>query len=94
MNSSTFYIRATHPDGYRCGQWAKVTGVAMIESRPCYVVEFIDGLADQWPVYDSSDPYEFSLGAPTRPLPGPTLGDHFRELWEEYEVEFQDKARR
>lgn len=63
------YIRATHPYGFRSGQWAKVTGVRYLPkqspprerpARAVYVVQFVDGFTDLWPIYDPSDPYEFS----------------------------------
>ena len=56
------YIRATHPSGFRSGQWARITGIEfnIRYGRPVYVVRFVDGTTDRWPVYDGSDPYEFS----------------------------------
>jgi hypothetical protein len=56
------YIRATHPYGYRSGQWAKITGVewSLAYQRPVYAVTFVDGITDYWPVTDGNDPYEFS----------------------------------
>lgn len=54
------YIRATNPHGFRSGQWAEVLSVVMAKSRPCYVVSFIDGALDMWPVYDENDEYEFT----------------------------------
>jgi hypothetical protein len=53
-------IRATHPYGFRCGQWAELIGVCYIEERPCFIVFFPDvHVYDSWVVYDPSDPYEF-----------------------------------
>lgn len=59
---SSLFIRATHPAGFRSGQWGKVIGLILRQEdeRPCYRVEFIDNVVDLWPVYDASDPYEFS----------------------------------
>jgi hypothetical protein len=63
------YIRATHPDAFRSGQWAKVVSVDYLpqrhgpsprDARPIYLVEFVDGRRDQWPVYDDVAGYEFS----------------------------------
>lgn len=58
----SLYIRATHPSGYRSGQWAKVIGTewSIDHKRPVFRVQFVDGMTDTWPVYDPSDPYEFS----------------------------------
>lgn len=60
--SDKVYIRATHPAGYRSGQWARIVDVVWTGSpeRPCFRVQFIDGRFDTWPVYDPADPYEFA----------------------------------
>jgi len=64
-------IRANHPYAYRHGQWAAVTGVAYkperlgnkpAPARVVYLVKFVDGQTDQWPVYDPDAAYEFSAG--------------------------------
>lgn len=65
-----FNIRATHQYGFRNGEWANVIGLLWKNDRPCYRVKFIDGKEDYWPVYDSSDPYEF------RPLEGFSFSQH------------------
>jgi len=52
-------IRATHPYGFRSGQWAILRCVVPGPERDCYLVEFDDGVTDFWPVNDPSDPYEF-----------------------------------
>lgn len=63
---SDFYIRASHPAAFRPWQWAKVVEVAWIApkaeqpGRPVYVVEFVDGRRDLWPVYDTEAGYEFA----------------------------------
>jgi hypothetical protein len=63
---SSFFIRGRHPACFRQGQWAKVVEVAWCQpptdgvARPVYVVEFIDGRRDLWPVYDSAADYEFA----------------------------------
>lgn len=54
------YIKATHQYSYRNGQWAQIIGFTWSNNRICYVVQFIDGKRDWWPVYDSSEPYEFA----------------------------------
>ena len=63
------FIRATHPDAYRSGQWAKVVKTAFKPerfgerpqpARPVYEIEFVDGKIDQWPVYDEVAGYEFA----------------------------------
>lgn len=65
-------IRATHPYGFRSGQWARVIEVVYLPAvyghnhtitqpgRPVYRVEFVDGVRDLWPVYDETDSYEFA----------------------------------
>jgi len=65
-----FFIRCTHPAGFRSGQWARVTGIGLFpnakgraELRPCYLVEFVDGAGDYWPVYDDDAGYQFSKKA-------------------------------
>jgi hypothetical protein len=52
-------IRHTHPDGFRCGEWAQIHGVDMLHGRLCYRVSFPDGEADLWAMYDPDEPYEF-----------------------------------
>lgn len=52
-------IRATHPAGFRSGEWAVVTGAAMVRGRSCYTVRFPDGVIDEWPRFDPDDTYEF-----------------------------------
>lgn len=52
-------IRATHPYGFRSGQWATLQCVVPGPDRDCYLVEFDDHVTDFWPVEDPSDPYEF-----------------------------------
>lgn len=59
MTNRVVEIRATHPAGFRSGQWATVTGLVWSNARPCYEVRFPDGVTDTWVVYDPSDPYEF-----------------------------------
>lgn len=54
------YIRSTHPYGYRSGEWAEILTVAPSPERDCYVVRFLDGATDFWPVNDPSDAYEFA----------------------------------
>ena len=60
-------IRATHPHGYRSGEWGIIHGVKWLNNRPCYEVVFLDGSTDYWPVHDSSDPYEFASLTPPKP---------------------------
>jgi hypothetical protein len=60
------YIRSNHPDQYRSGQWAKITGVYWVAPdvktpfKPCYCVEFIDGKRDYWAIDDPAAAYHFS----------------------------------
>lgn len=54
-------IRATHPDSFRSGQWATLTGIVEDPEtgRVCYAVLFPDGTADFWLVRDREHGYEF-----------------------------------
>lgn len=52
-------IRATHPYGFRSGEWATIIGVIWMNGQPCYEVQFSDGKVDQWPIHDEWDDYEF-----------------------------------
>jgi hypothetical protein len=52
-------IRATHPYGYRCGEWGRILGVTATRDRVCYMVAWDDEDHDLWPVEDPDDPYEF-----------------------------------
>ena len=53
-------IRATHPAGFRSGQWATFLGAILFHGHWCYVIEFEDGVIDHWRVVDSLEPYEFT----------------------------------
>ncbi len=57
-------IRATHPAGFRSGEWARIEGVQWANGRPCYRVRFPDGATDSWVISDPSDPYEFAASEP------------------------------
>ena len=57
-------IRATHPYGFRSGEWATVIGLTWMNGRASYVVMFLDGKVDQWPINDPWDPYEMRAGRP------------------------------
>lgn len=62
MSPEPLCIRATHPDGFRYGHdhpWGIVEKVVWFLDRPCFKIEFSEGVIDYWPVYDESDPYEF-----------------------------------
>ena len=63
------YIRSTHPNAYRSGQWAKIIGVewlcggmgkGALPARPALTVEFVDGVVDEWALDDPVAGYEFS----------------------------------
>lgn len=59
------FIRATHPDAFRSGEWARLRGTTALPGFPegdrvCYLVEFPDGAADFWPVGGPERGYEFS----------------------------------
>lgn len=60
-------MRATHPAAFRSGEWARIIGVGVIgidgKSRCCFVVEFVDGVNDHWPIEDASMGYEFNPSA-------------------------------
>lgn len=54
--------------GFRCGEWARVVGAARITvnwpdqepiERWCYVVQFLDGVRDYWPVAGDAAHFEF-----------------------------------
>jgi hypothetical protein len=62
--SDGVHIRATHPSGFRSGEWAEILGVEWKKDRPCYRVRFLDDKEDSWPVHDPADPYEFRKGRP------------------------------
>lgn len=64
-NLHPVHIRATHPSGFRSGEWAIVVGVEWVRNRHCYRVRFLDGKEDSWPIDDTMDPYEFRDGDPT-----------------------------
>ena len=60
------YIRINDEGfGYRSGQWAEITAIQMWHpsNHPCYIVKFIDGATDHWPVYASGYNYEFNSQA-------------------------------
>lgn len=71
MADGTTRIRATHPYGFRCGEWARLITTIPANGRDCYLVEFEDGVTDIWVKDDFSDPYEFS--PPEHPRPGEFL---------------------
>lgn len=64
-------IRANSWAAFRSGEWARITGVEVFSPYPsspdaerkpprvCFVVEFLDGEIDRWPVEDSEAEYEF-----------------------------------
>jgi hypothetical protein len=56
-------IRATHPESFRSGQWAVLTGTLdePDTGRECYAVRFPDGAADFWLVQNTEAGYEFRL---------------------------------
>lgn len=58
-------MRATHPAGFRSGEWAEIIGVEWANGRACYRVRFLDRKEDSWPIVDPMDPYEFRDGDPT-----------------------------
>ena len=61
------FIKGTRNGCFRTGQWAKINGVVMSKDdaghQLCFVVEFIDGYMDEWPIYSSGYGYEFSDGS-------------------------------
>lgn len=52
-------VRTMHPIGFRCGEWANVTGIVNVRGRACWQVEFPDGVTDQWVISDKEGRYEF-----------------------------------
>jgi hypothetical protein len=69
MNHGT-WIRGTHPNCLRSGEWAIIVGVCMFTPtlldppQPCFEVIFPDGVQDHWVIYDNDEPYEFSMDRP------------------------------
>jgi hypothetical protein len=62
--SDRLFIRATHPYGFRSGEWAEVlTTAPAAGGADCFVVRFGDGVTDWWRVADPDDGYEFHRGA-------------------------------
>jgi hypothetical protein len=61
------WVRHTHPNGFRSGEWAELKDFVLGEGRSCYLVEFPDGVTDLWAVNDPDEPYEFTLDNPTLP---------------------------
>lgn len=59
MDDAPTHIRATHPYGFRCGQWAEIKCIVPRDSGDCWLVEFPDGVTDFWRVIDPDDQYEF-----------------------------------
>ncbi|MGO1375117.1 MAG: hypothetical protein ACTHU5_00935 [Psychrobacter sp.] len=60
-------IRATHPYGFRSGEWATIADMVMVTSingtkRLNYMVMFDDGKVDYWPVCDESN-YEIKAAS-------------------------------
>lgn len=51
-------VRATHPAGFRSGEWARVLTTVESRGRPCWLVEFPDGAQDWWPIEDADAGYE------------------------------------
>lgn len=51
-------VRQTHPYGFRSGEWARVLTTIESYGRPCWLVEFGDGVQDWWPIEDADAGYE------------------------------------
>jgi len=56
MKIKDAYYVGTHPYNYRCGEPAKIIGMAMVTpeglpERPCYVVMWDDGIVDYKPIH-------------------------------------------
>jgi hypothetical protein len=64
------FIRATHPSGFRSGEWAQVVAChvvhvkATMSARRCWLVVVPDGATDSWVCEDPSDRYEFADAVP------------------------------
>lgn len=57
-------VRATHPYGFRSGQWARIlTTLADPDLGMLWLVEFPDGVQDWWRATDSHAGYEHRLTA-------------------------------
>ena len=57
-------VTGESPYLFRSGEWATIIGVQMVapmgsEDRPCFVVQFRDGVEDYWPMVDAAAHYKF-----------------------------------
>ena len=64
MKTKPALIRGTHHYSFRCGEWAKITGVVVVEHechppRAAFAIEYIDGKTDYIAVCDHEN-YEIS----------------------------------
>jgi hypothetical protein len=50
------WIRHAYPAGFRCGQWARLDRVTILQGRTYYCVTFEDGIREEW---DPACEYEF-----------------------------------
>ena len=62
-------VRASNPNAYRCGQWARVVGMGWLprrfgenprDPRAVMIVEFVDGVRDTWALDDPDAGYEYN----------------------------------
>lgn len=53
------HIRATHPYGFRSGEWAKILTTVESRGRDCWLVQFDDGVTDWWIKDDPDYGYEY-----------------------------------
>lgn len=57
-------IRSNHRHAFRSGEWAEITGVAIIKGHGCWVVRFPDGKWDEWVINDPDGQYQFAVIQP------------------------------
>jgi hypothetical protein len=51
-------VRHTHPFAFRSGQWAQILTTVESYGRPCWLVQFPDGVTDWWVIDDPDADYE------------------------------------
>ena len=70
-NTTKLFIRATHPNAFRSGQWAEVLAIEYLyerhgdhprPARPVLRVRWVDGVTDLWAAADEAAGYEFAGG--------------------------------
>ncbi|SEB36689.1 hypothetical protein SAMN04490220_0430 [Rhodococcus jostii] len=55
-------IRTTYRSHWAYARWATIVAVVPSLGRPCWMVEFSDGVTDVWPFREADRGYEFQDG--------------------------------